>query len=480
MKKKITVYFQYYGKLPPRILADAIRAFSEDNCFHLSAAVAFYSIISVIPILYLIFYVSGFVLGSSETAYVAVVDFIKDLNPYVEEKLIFEVKKLSDVSGFVGWVAFAFLLWISTMFVTSLETAFTAIFRVETKRHPFRSLFMGVAVIPAGLVMILFSIVVNAGESIIGKWEVGYFLLNSTLLRYIIPFSIIVLFFTLIYKIIPNKKIPFAYALLGGAVSTILLEVAKQLFNVYLSFGGNPAGFVYGSLNALVYVVIWVFYLATITLFTAEVVSVLERKERDISLIKTVPFILASASPRRQELLRMMDIDFDVIPSDVCEEFLRGETPRDHVLRLARDKSMAVSNNNPSVWVLGADTIVVINDEVLGKPETENESRAMLAKLSGRSHQVLTGFSIVKDGELTIHDVVESTVIFKEIHKDEIEWYVNTREPYDKAGGYAVQGMAAFFVKEIHGSYANVVGLPLTEVVTALKQVGAITFKGEQ
>lgn len=196
-------------------------------------------------------------------------------------------------------------------------------------------------------------------------------------------------------------------------------------------------------------------------------------------MIKTAPLILASASPRRQELLRVLGIEFDVIPSDVNEEFLNGETPRDHVLRLARDKSMFVSRDNPGAWVLGADTVVVINDEVLGKPETPDEERAMLAKLSGRSHRVLTGFSIVKAGKLLIHDVVESTVIFKEIHEDEIEWYASTEEPYDKAGGYAVQGMAAYFVKEIHGSYANVVGLPLTEVVTALKHVGAIVFEGE-
>jgi len=196
-------------------------------------------------------------------------------------------------------------------------------------------------------------------------------------------------------------------------------------------------------------------------------------------LINTAQLILASASPRRQELLRVLGIEFDVIPSDVSEELLNGETPRDHVLRLAREKSAAVSHDNPSAWVLGADTVVVINDEVLGKPETHNEERAMLAKLSGRSHQVLTGFSIVKDGKILIHDVVESTVIFKEMHEDEIEWYVSTKEPYDKAGGYAVQGMAAFFIKEIHGSYANVVGLPLTEVVTALKHVGAIVFERE-
>lgn len=197
-------------------------------------------------------------------------------------------------------------------------------------------------------------------------------------------------------------------------------------------------------------------------------------------MIKAEQLILASASPRRQELLRVLGIDFDVIPSDVGEEFLDGETPRDHVLRLAQEKSIAVSQSNPSAWVLGADTVVVINNEVLGKPETQDEERVMLAKLSGRSHKVLTGFSIVKGGKLLIHDVVESTVIFKEIQEDEVEWYVSTKEPYDKAGGYAVQGMAAFFVKEIHGSYANVVGLPLTEVVAALKHIGAISFEGER
>ena len=273
---------RYYFKLSKSIFAEALRSFFDDNCLNLSAAVSFYSIISVIPILYLIFYISGFVLGSSENAYIAVVDFIKDLHPYVEEKLLFEIKQLSDVSGFTGWLAFAFLLWVSTMFVTSLETAFTTIFRVEDKRNSFRSLFMGVAVIPVGVGAILFSIVVNAGAQFLGKLTICQFLLCSTHIRYIIPLSVIIVFFTLIYKIIPNKKISFVHALTGGIICTVSLEIAKLLFNLYLSSGGNPASFVYGSLKSLIYVVIWVFYLACITLFAGEIVSVLDRRRGDI------------------------------------------------------------------------------------------------------------------------------------------------------------------------------------------------------
>lgn len=269
----------YYATLPLRVLWDALRAFIADECFQLSAAVAFYSIISVIPILFLLFYVSGVLLGSSETTYIAVVEFLKELHPYVEEKLIYEIKHISDVSGFTGWIAFVFLLWISTMFVTSLETAFTTIFRVENKRHFFRSLIMGVSVIPAGLVAILFSIILNAGEKVLRDFGIGNFLLDSTHILYIVPLSVIIAFFTVLYMVIPNKKIYFPYAVIGGISSTLFLEIAKHLFNAYLELGGNPAGFVYGSLKTLVYVVLWVFYLATITLFSAEIVSVLERRK---------------------------------------------------------------------------------------------------------------------------------------------------------------------------------------------------------
>lgn len=187
--------------------------------------------------------------------------------------------------------------------------------------------------------------------------------------------------------------------------------------------------------------------------------------------------ILASASPRRKELLKLTGLYFEIKPSNTEEVFLNGETPGEHVLRLSEEKAVSVASHNPDDWVLGADTIVIINGEVLGKPEVADEAREMLRKLSGREHTVITGFCIVRrSADIIAKNSVESKVVFKEIHEDEIDWYVRKKEPYDKAGGYAVQGIGAFFIKEIHGSYTNVVGLPLCEVMETLRKIGAIRF----
>ncbi len=189
--------------------------------------------------------------------------------------------------------------------------------------------------------------------------------------------------------------------------------------------------------------------------------------------------ILASASPRRIELLQLMGLDIDMFPSGIDETFQRGETPREHVLRLSEEKALAVARSHPGDWVLGADTIVVIAGEILGKPRSVAEAKEMLEKLSGREHEVFTGFCIVrrKTGIL-IREVVESSVLFREITGDELDWYTASEEPYDKAGAYAVQGISAIFIREIRGSYTNVMGLPLCEVVDALKRVSAIGFPG--
>jgi len=189
--------------------------------------------------------------------------------------------------------------------------------------------------------------------------------------------------------------------------------------------------------------------------------------------------ILASASPRRAEMLHLMGLDFAVVPSDIDETFRPGESPREHVLRLAESKALDGARNHPDAWVLGADTVVVIAGEVLGKPRSPAEAREMLDKLSGQEHEVFTGFSIVRrDREIRLREVVSSSVLFRRIAADERDWYVGSREPYDKAGAYAVQGVGAFFIREIRGSYTNVVGLPLCEVVDALKRVRAIRFDG--
>lgn len=193
----------------------------------------------------------------------------------------------------------------------------------------------------------------------------------------------------------------------------------------------------------------------------------------------SAPFILASASPRRIELLRILGLEFAVIPSGADESFRPGETPLAHVLRLSADKARRIAVLHPGHWVLGADTIVVIDGEVLGKPADDGEARRMLGRLSARAHTVYTGFTIVRpDVQTAASEGVASTVIFRAISGDEMEWYVNSPEPYDKAGAYAVQGRGAFFIKEIKGSYTNVMGLPLCEVVDALKKAGAVKFDG--
>jgi septum formation protein len=191
--------------------------------------------------------------------------------------------------------------------------------------------------------------------------------------------------------------------------------------------------------------------------------------------------ILASTSPRRIEMLQLIGLDIVVLPSGIDETFRHRETPRDHVLRLSEEKALAVARSHPDDWVLGADTIVIIAGEILGKPGSVAEAKEMLEKLSGREHEVFTGFSIVRQNKgILIREVVESSVLFREITSDEMDWYTGLEEPYDKAGAYAVQGIGAFFIREIRGSYTNVMGLPLCEVVDALKRVSAIGFYGRQ
>jgi len=191
-------------------------------------------------------------------------------------------------------------------------------------------------------------------------------------------------------------------------------------------------------------------------------------------------FILASASPRRSELLKRLGVEFDIIPGDIDETFRPTETPREHVLRLSEERAVAIARLHPDAWVLGADTIVVIAGEVLGKPGSPAEAREMLGKLSSREHKVFTGFSIIRqDRGSRISDVVESSVLFREISNDEMTWYTGTEEPYDKAGAYAVQGMGSRFIEKISGSYTNVMGLPMDEVVDALKRIEAIGSSGE-
>jgi septum formation protein len=187
--------------------------------------------------------------------------------------------------------------------------------------------------------------------------------------------------------------------------------------------------------------------------------------------------VLASASPRRSELLARLGIRFTAEPSRVSEDILPGETPEEHVVRLSRDKAREVAQR-PSVpgrWFIGSDTIVLRDDTILGKPRDALEAAEMLRSLSGRSHRVLSGYAVYdRQSETAVSGVVATRVRFKELTEQEIAGYIASGEPADKAGAYAIQGIGAFMVLGIEGSYTNVVGLPLCEVVEVLERLGAV------
>jgi septum formation protein len=187
--------------------------------------------------------------------------------------------------------------------------------------------------------------------------------------------------------------------------------------------------------------------------------------------------ILASQSPRRRYLLERAGLQFAVIPSRLDEASVTAASPDDYVRELAQAKAMDVARMHPESWVIGADTVVVADGCILGKPASTAQARDMLRRLSGRMHQVLTGFCICRlSGGRLFADVVRTDVLFKTLTDDEIEWYIQTGEPFDKAGAYAIQGIGTFLVKRINGSYTNVVGLPVCEVVEILIREQVIGF----
>lgn len=182
------------------------------------------------------------------------------------------------------------------------------------------------------------------------------------------------------------------------------------------------------------------------------------------------PVILASTSPRRRELLTLAGIAFTVVPSPAEEPAPdAGELPAAYAARMARLKAAAVAHAHPEAIVIGADSVVAIGDVILGKPRDAAEAKRMLTLLSGRVHQVVTGCALFGLGEQPEIFTVSTDVAMTPLSEAAIDAYVATGEPMDKAGAYAIQGRAAAFVTEIHGSYTNVVGLPLAEVARLLR-----------
>jgi septum formation protein len=181
--------------------------------------------------------------------------------------------------------------------------------------------------------------------------------------------------------------------------------------------------------------------------------------------------VLASASPRRQELLRSAGIAFEVQPADIDENPLPGEGAKDYAERLAREKALAIARQRPQDVVLGADTVVVVDGQLLGKPSDANDAARMLRLLSGREHQVITGVCLVVNGQATVSS--ETTIVTaSEITGKEIADYVASGEPMDKAGAYAIQGIASRWIPRIEGDYSNVVGLPVALLFRMLRALG--------
>ena len=187
----------------------------------------------------------------------------------------------------------------------------------------------------------------------------------------------------------------------------------------------------------------------------------------------SVRFILASSSPRRRELLGSIGVDFDVIPSNIPEERGEAETPEEYVARLSREKAHAIAAKHPDRWIIAADTTVALDDLVLEKPIDAEDAKRMLKTIAGKTHVVYTGVTLTRGNPHYIDThVATSEVRMLPLTGRDIDWYVTTGEPLDKAGAYAAQGVGGMFVDSIHGSYTNVVGLPLALLFQMLRKAG--------
>lgn len=185
--------------------------------------------------------------------------------------------------------------------------------------------------------------------------------------------------------------------------------------------------------------------------------------------------ILASKSPRRRCLLEKAGLKFTVIPSNVDESAAIQSDPETYAKKLAQAKAKDIANRHPDSWIIGADTVVFIDGSILGKPATRAQARGMLERLSAATHQVHTGYCICRKATgRSILECVTTDVRFKKLSGMEIDWYIRSGEPFDKAGAYAIQGLGSFLVKGINGSYTNVVGLPVCEVLECLINEGAV------
>ena len=264
------------------IIWEARRAFTLDGCMNLSAALAFYTILSLIPFLFLIISAAGFILGSSDEAHQMALSFFDRLFPQASASIFKEVKAISERAEVLGWVGILSMIWTASVVFSSLEYAMGVVFRVEKRRNFLKSRLLALTMFPAAGALFILSILVTAFSGVLHS----EFLLKF-ILGYLFPYLILAFAFTAIYKIIPNTPIASRHALAGGTSCAFLFELAKHFFTWYIS-RSSQYNIVYGSLEAIIILVVWTFYSSSILLFCAEVVSAYRR--RDITLLEKAFF----------------------------------------------------------------------------------------------------------------------------------------------------------------------------------------------
>lgn len=293
-KKKITVFwaqrFRFQLKAAWDILCEAGRSFSRDGCMNLSAAVAFYTILSLIPYLFLLVSAAGYILGSSEEAHRVAVVFFDRFFPQASALILREVSAISQRAAVLGWVGFLSMIWTASIIFSSLEFAMGVVFRVEKRRGFLRTQLLALVMVPASAVMVFLSFLVTAFAEVMGKFDFRLFGVNLArsnlfefLVGYLIPYLILAAAFTAIYKVIPNTSISLRHALAGGASCAFLFEALKHFFAWYLG-RSQQYSVVYGSLEAIIILVLWASYVSGVLLLCAEVVSAYRR--RDVTLLQ--------------------------------------------------------------------------------------------------------------------------------------------------------------------------------------------------
>ncbi|HSR14088.1 MAG TPA: YihY/virulence factor BrkB family protein [Thermodesulfobacteriota bacterium] len=272
------------------ILWEARRAFTRDGCMNLAAAVAFYSILGAIPFLFLIVSATAYVLGSSDRAHVLAMDFLNQYFPETSGVIFDQVRAVSRRAGLLGWVGILSMFWTASVIFSSLDFALAVVFRVEKRRGFLKGKLLALAMVPGAGALFLLSIFGTAFSGVIDAYGLSLLGINVAqsvffefLVSYLFPYLILAFAFTAIYRVVPNTRIAMRHALVGGMSGAFLFEVAKHFFTWYVS--RSPTyNIIYGSLEALVILVLWAFYSSTILLFCAEVVSAYRR--RDVTLLE--------------------------------------------------------------------------------------------------------------------------------------------------------------------------------------------------